>query len=306
MTSLAADSYPAKPVRLLVPYPPGTGTDVVSRVIAQKMSETWGQPVVVENRAGASGMLATEAAAKAAPDGYTLVMSDIGALTINPAVYRTMPYDTLKDLVPIVDAAFVPMFLVVHPSVPARTLVELVALAKNKPGQLNYGTPGVGSAVHLISESLNLVAGIDTVHVPYKGATPALADLAGGQLTFAFASEVSSKPFVDGGRLRVLAIAAEQRSPTMPDVPTFSELGYKGFVGGVWMGILAPAGTPADVVTRVNADVNRALKSPDVVKQLSMQGVQIVGGTPAQFADHIRREIDTWGRVVKTTGVKLE
>lgn len=305
LATASAQTYPGRQIRIIVPYPSGTGTDTVARAIAQKLTETWGQPVVVDNRAGAAGIVGSEAAAQAAPDGYTLLMADVGPLTMNPALYPKLPYDPVKDFAPVVEAAFLPLVLAVHPSVPAHSVKELIALAKRQPGQLNYGSPGSGSAVHLASELFKSATGTEIVHVPYKGAPPAMADLMAGQISVLFTSLLSAQPHAKTGRIRVLGIATVQRSRAMPDVPTLTESGLASVVAGVWFGILTRAGTPEPVITRLNTEINRILRLPDIVQRLADQGGEVIGGTPQQFADHIKRDTAKWAEVVKATGLRL-
>jgi tripartite-type tricarboxylate transporter receptor subunit TctC len=301
-----ADTYPSKPIRLIVPYPPGSGTDIVARLLGQKLTESWGQPIIVDNRPGAGAIIGTEAAAKAPADGYTLLMGDVGPLTINPALYAKLPYDPAKDFAPVSEVAFLPFLLVVHPSVKANSIQELVALAKAKPGELNYASVGNGSAVHLATELFKTEAGVDIVHVPYKGSAPALADLIGGQVSMMFVNVLSALPYVKSGQLRALAIATPRRSSALPDLPTVAEANLPGFVAGAWFGILVPAGTPPEVVDKLSAEIVRILHLPDIVERLAGQGAEAIGDTPEQFAGHIRQETAKWAKVVKASGAHID
>ena len=301
-----ADTYPSKPIRLIVPYPPGSGTDIVARLLGQKLTESWSQQVVVDNRPGAGAIIGAEAAAKAPADGYTLLMGDVGPLTINPALYAKLPYDPAKDFAPVSQVAFLPFLLVVHPSVQADSLENLVALAKAKPGEFNYASVGNGSAVHLATELLKTEAGIDIVHVPYKGSAPALADLVGGRVSMMLVNVLSALPYVKSGQLRALAIATAQRSAALPDLPTVAEADMPGFVAGAWFGILVPAGTPPEIIGKLNAEIVRVLRLPDVIDRLASQGAEAIGDTPEQFAGHIRRETAKWAKVVKDSGAKID
>jgi len=309
MPALAADAlatFPSKPVRLIVPFPPGGSTDILARAIGQKLSEAWGQPLVIDNRPGAGGIIGMETAAKAAPDGYTLVMGHVGTLAANPALYKSLPYDPVKDFAPVTLIAMVPNVLVVGPAVSSKTVAELVALAKSKPGKLDYGSGGNGSAAHLATEYFKLKAGIDIQHVPYKGTAPALQDLLGGQIAFIITGLPPVLPQVKSGKLRILGVASAQRLKQFPDIPTIAESGVPGYEATQWYGILAPAATPKDVVAKLNRDVVNALKDPSVADKLAAEGANPVGDSPGEFAAFIRNEIDLWGKVIRATGAKVE
>jgi tripartite-type tricarboxylate transporter receptor subunit TctC len=303
----AADApFPTKPVRLIVPFTPGGSTDILARAIGQKLSETWKQPVVIDNRPGAGGSIGMELAAKSQPDGYTMVMGHIGTLAANPALYRSLPYDPVKDFAPVTLVAMVPNVLVVGPSVPSRNVAEFVALAKSKPGKLDYGSGGNGSAAHLAMEYFKLKAGVDLQHVPYKGTAPALTDLLGGQIAVILTGLPPVLQHVKAGKLRILGVASKQRLKSFPDIPTIAESGVPDFEAPQWYGLLVPAGTPKDIVVKIQRDAVAALKDPTVNERLAGEGAEPVGNTPEQFAAFIRSEIDLWGKVIRATGMKAE
>jgi tripartite-type tricarboxylate transporter receptor subunit TctC len=297
-------SFPTKPIRLVVPLAPGGGGDIVSRLIAQKISEPLGQPVIVENRPGGSTIIGTEAVARSAPDGYTLVMAT-SSHGINPALHK-LPFDPVKDFTGVAFVATAPMMLTVHPNVPAKTVKELIALAKASPGRLNYGSSGTASIVHLAGELFNMSAGVKTVHIPYKGTGPALNDLLAGQIDMMFASPVPTVPHVKNGRLRAIAMASTQRSPAMPELPTVAEAGLPGFEAATYFIVLGPANIPAASVSKLNSEIVRAAQLPDVKDKLSSQGATIVAGTAQQAIAHIESEIARWAKVVKAAGIKLD
>jgi tripartite-type tricarboxylate transporter receptor subunit TctC len=305
-TEATAQAYPTKPIRLIVPFPPGGTADILARLLGGKMAESLGQPIVVENRAGAAGAIAATAAAKSAADGYTLFMGTTGTQTINPAVNSKLTYDSLKDFAPVSNFAASPFLLVVHPSLPANTVPALVALAKDQPGKLHYASFGAGSSAHMTGEMFRTRAAIDIVHVPYKGAAPALADLIGGHVTMMFTLLPSVLPHVKSGALRAIAIATEQRDPVLPDVPTFVESGLPGFISDSWYGIFAPAGTPKPIISKLNAEIQRVLALPDVKQRLALEGAEAMGNTPEQFEAQIRRDILHWTNVAKDAKVSLE
>jgi tripartite-type tricarboxylate transporter receptor subunit TctC len=300
-----ADNYPAKAIRIVVPFPPGGATDEAARLIATKMGEHWGQPVVVDNRPGAGGNVGSDIVAKSAPDGYTLVMGVTGSHAINISLYSKMPYDPVKDFVAISQVAVVPNVLVVNPSVPAKNLAELVALAKTEPGKLNYASLGNGTAAHLGMEMLKTAAGIDVTHVPYKGSAPAVADLIAGQVQMMVDGLPSSLPHVKAGQLRAIALTSLHRSPSLPDLPTIAET-YPGFYADAWSGLFAPKGTPKPIIDKLATEVQRILRLPDVRQKLAALGAEPVGSTPAEFAAHVNREIVKWAKVVKSSGAKVD
>ncbi|SFQ25402.1 tripartite tricarboxylate transporter substrate binding protein [Variovorax sp. 770b2] len=300
-----ASDFPNKAIRLVVPFPPGGATDAAARLVAVKMSEHWGQPVLVDNRAGAGGNVGSDLVAKSTADGYTLVMGVTGSHAINTSLYSRMPYDPVADFVAISQVAVVPNVLVVHPSVPAKNLAELMALAKKEPGKLNYASLGNGTAAHLGMEMLKSEAGVDITHVPYKGSAPAVSDLLGGQVQMMVDGLPSALPHVKAGKLRAIALTSLRRSPSLPDLPTISET-YPGFYADAWSGLFAPKGTPQPVVDKLSAEVQRILKLPDVREKLAALGAEPVGSTQAEFAAHVKKEIDKWAKVVKTSGAKVD
>jgi tripartite-type tricarboxylate transporter receptor subunit TctC len=300
-----ASDFPNKAIRLVVPFPPGGATDAAARLVAVKMSEHWGQPVLVDNRAGAGGNVGSDLVAKAPADGYTLVMGVTGSHAINTSLYSKMPYDPVADFVAISQVAVVPNVLVVHPSVPAKNLAELVALAKKEPGKLNYASLGNGTAAHLGMEMLKSEAGVDITHVPYKGSAPAVSDLLAGQVQMMVDGLPSALPHIKAGKLRAIALTSLRRAPSLPDLPTISE-SYPGFYADAWSGLFAPKGTPQPVVEKLSAEVQRILKLPDVREKLAALGAEPVGSTQAEFTAHVKREIDKWAKVVKTSGAKVD
>jgi len=305
-SAACAQPYPVKPVRLVVTYTAGGPADIAARALAQKLAEMWGQQVVVDNRAGAGGIIGTELVAKAAPDGYTLLHGTAAGLIINPLLVKKLPYDTFRDFAPVSMVVIVPQLLVTHPALPATTLKELIALAKARPGALNYASVGIGSPNHLGMELLKSMAGIDMVHVPYKGATPAMADLIAGQVQLAFNGMASVLPQIASGKLKAIAIGSARRSPAAPDVPTVAEAGLPGFEYVAWNGNFAPAGTPAALVNRLSTDIRKALAAPDVVQRLASLGSEPGGNTPAEFAAYVKADQARWARVVQTVGLKAE
>ena len=301
----AAQDYPARPLRMILGFAPGGSTDLVARVLAQKMAATWNQQVVVDNRPGANGMIGADLVAKATPDGHTLLLSSIGPMAINASLYK-MPYDIVKDFAPVTYTGNVTNLLVVHPSVAATNVKELIALAKAQPGKLTFGSSGTGGAPHMAVELFKMLAKVDVVHVPYKGGGPAMADLVGGQISGSFASMPSSIPFVRNGKLRALAVTAPKRSPAAPEVPTVSEAGIPGFSVLDWQGMFTTAKTPAPVVNKLNAEIKRALALPDVIEKLATTGVEIQTTSPEEWGHFVQSEIEKWAKVVKTAGIKLE
>src|SRR6266850_752864 len=289
-----AQDYPSRPIRLVVPYPPGSGTDIVGRLLAQRMGEELRQQIYVENRPGAGATTGTASVAKAEPDGYTILMADLGPLAIAPSFYRQLAYEPVKELAPISEVAALPFLLVVHPGVPARSVPELIALAKSKPGQLDYASVGNGTAVHLATELFKQKAGIDVLHVPYKGSAPALTDVVAGRIAMMFVNVLSARSFVESGQLRALAIGTRQRSAAMPDVPTVSESGMPDFEAVVWFGLLAPAATPRPIIAKLNAVIVGILGSPDFKRKLAEQAAESVPSSPEEFSALIKAEIDKW------------
>jgi tripartite-type tricarboxylate transporter receptor subunit TctC len=303
--ALAAD-YPTKPIKIVVPYAPGGGADSVARIVAKKVSETVGQAIVIENKGGAGAILGTDQVAKAEPDGYTLLLGQSGPISINPAVYKNLPYDPVKDFAPITMTTAYPYILVVNSELPARTLQELVALARSKPDSMNYGSTGVGAANHLVAELFSSKTGVKMTHVPYRGTALAVGDLLAGQLTMVFADPISALPHIKSGKLRALAVTSLERSPVAPEVPTVVESGYPGFEALAWHGILAPAKTPPAVIKRLNEEIVKALKDPATRELLVNQAMQTVGSTPEEFAAFIQKDIAIWKGVAATAKVTVE
>lgn len=302
----AAADYPSKPIRLVVPFAPGGTTDFLARTIGQKLGTNLGVSVVVENRPGAGGNIGSDNVAKSEPDGYSLLLGTVGTHSINPSLYRKMPYDHVKDFAPITRVAVVPNLLVAHPGVPAKSVKELIALAKSKPGNLSFASSGNGSSVHLSGELFKSMAGVDLLHVPYKGSGPAITDLVGGQVNLMFDNMPSVMPHVKAGRLQPIAVTTAKRSPALPNVPTIAEAGVPGYESTAWFGLWAPAGTPPAVLSKLHAEVAKVLKSPDVVERLSSQGAEPVIDTPEQFAAYIKAETAKWAKVVKESGAQVD
>lgn len=300
---VAAQNYPAKPVRVVVPFPPGGPTDIVTRLMAPKMAEALGQQVVVENRGGAGGAIGTEMVAKAAPDGYTLVMGTIGGLAVAKSLNPKLGYDTLRDLAPITQSVTVTSVLVVHPSVPAKNVRELLALAKK--GKLNYGSSGNGTITHLAGELLKLMAKVDITHVAYKGGAPALVALVSGEVDMSYENSLIITPHIKSGKVRGLAVTSAKRSALLPELPTIGET-LKGYSASGWYGLLAPAGTPRPVITRLHAEAVKALRAPDVVEKLSGQGAEPVASSPEEFTAFIRSETEKWANLVKTANMRTD
>ena len=301
----AQADYPARPVRVIVPSPPGGGTDILARVLAQHFSKALGQPFVVENKPGAGNMIGIESVARSPGDGYTLLVTG-STLALNSVLYKKVPYDPVRDFAPITLAATAPNVLVVNPALPAKSLAEFVALAKAKPGALSYGTPGIGTSPHLSMELLKSMAGIDLQHVPYRGTAAAVTDVIGGQIAATFANALTAKPHVDSGRVRALAVSGPSRVEAFPTVPTVAEAGVPGYEAMQWYGMVAPAGTPPQIIARLHAEAAKALQSSEMKEKLALDGAQPVGSTPAEFAALIRRELDKWTRVVRAAGIELQ
>jgi len=301
---VAAQQYPNRPVRFVVPFSPGGSTDTLARTVSLKLSDVIGQQVVVDNRPGANGNIGMEIVARAAPNGYTIVLGYIANLAIDPSLYEKLPYDPVKDYAPITQLASSPNVLVAHPSLPARNLKELIALAKAKSGQINFASAGVGSVGHLTGELLNNLAGIKMVHVPYKGSGQAVTDLLGGHVQLMFSGFSSTLPHIKSGKLRPLVVTGAQRSAALPDVPTIAESGFPKFEATAWYGVLAPAKTPKPIVARLHDEIVKVLHLPEVKERLGSLGFEIVGSTPEQFAVYIKSEIGKWAKVVKASGAK--
>ena len=301
-----AQTFPNKPIRIIVPFPPGGGNDVIARVVAQKLNERLGQQVVIDNRAGANGIVGLQALMQSPPDGYTLAVAAAGPMAVNPSLYDKLPYDPLKDFSPITNMVNFPLLLVTHPSVAAKTTLELINLAKAKPKQLFFASPGSGNSGHLAGELFNSMANVQTVHVPYKGQGPALTDLLGGQVQMLYSSIPSVINQVKTGQLKAIAVGSAKRVPSLADIPTISESGLPGYEAYSWVGIVAPAKTPKDIVTRLNREIVDILKLPDVAEKLNQQGAIPVGDTPEQFASYIKDEMVKWGAVVRSANIKAD
>jgi tripartite-type tricarboxylate transporter receptor subunit TctC len=302
----SAQAYPAKPIRYIVPFPPGGATDTLARAIAQKLTESMGQSVVIDNRPGAGGNIGIEAAVRSPADGYTIVTVATATVAINPTLYRNLSFDAGKDLAPVAFIAYVPNILVVNPSVPASNLGELIAYLKANPGKVNYASPGSGNSSHLAGEMFRQRAGVEITHVPYKGDAPAFTDLVGGQVQMMFAIMVTAVPHVKSGRLKPIALAGLQRAPSLPEVPTLSESGLPGFDAGAWFGVMAPANTPKDIVGRLNAEINKALQSQEVRDRLTPLGAAPTTMTPDQFSALIAKEREKWGKLVRDSGAQVD
>ena len=303
-SSAAAQTWPAKAVRIVVGYPPGGPTDLLARIVAQKLTESWGQQVLVDNRPGASGMIGAEVTVRAAPDGYTLLMVPV-TYAVTPSLFPKMAYDAVKDLAPVAQVAAAPFILVVHPTLPVKTVKDLIALARSRPGQINYASASAGGMPHLAGELFNTMTGVKMVHIPYKGAAPATTDLLAGQVSLMFNNMLSAMPQVKSGRLRAIAVTSIKRSAAAPELPTIAET-VPGYEASGWYAALAPAATPRELIARLNNDMNRVMKMPDVTQRLASDGVEAVGTTPDQFGIYLRSEITKWGKVVKASGAKAD
>jgi tripartite-type tricarboxylate transporter receptor subunit TctC len=298
-----AQSFPTKQVRLVVPFAAGGSTDIVARTVGQKLNEMWGQPVIVDNRAGASTMIGTDIVAKAPPDGHTLLITP-APFTIVPSLAKKLPYDPHKDFAPITLINTTPLVVVVHPGVPVKSVKELIALAKSKPGALNFGSSGSGGSNHLAGELFNAMAGVKMVHVPYKGNAPALADLVGGHVDLVFNGLTSALPLIKSGRLRAVGVTSLKRASALPEIPTLDEQGLKGFQAVAWNGVTAPAGTPKNVIDKINADVVKVLSSPELLAKLKSEGSDPVGASVAEYTAFLRDEIAKWAKVIKAANIK--
>ena len=299
-------AYPTRPIRCVVPYPPGGPTDIIGRAIAQKLTESLGQPVIIDNRGGAAGTIGSEQVARSPADGYTLLWGTPGTHGIAPSIYPKLGYDPVKDFAPVTLIALGTNLMAIHPSVPARSVQEFLALAKSRPGKLNFGSAGNGATSHMAGEMLKVMAGIDMLHVPFKGAAPAIVALMGGEVDMAILDAPALLPQIRAGKLRVLAVASERRSRVLPQVPTLAESGLPGYHASSWHALFAPAGTSRDIVTRLHSEITRIVKLPEITERLSAQGVEPVANTPEQLADFIKAEITRWARVVKASRAKID
>ena len=300
-----AQAFPSKPLRLVVPFPPGAGTDMFARVLAHKLSESLGQPVVVDNRPGGGATIGTDIVAKSPPDGYTLLLSTTSH-AINPSVYSKLPYDTLRDFATVTQVATVPIVLVVHPSLPVTTAQELVAFARSRPGELNVGSSSSGTVFHLAAELFKSTAGIDMVHVPFKGGSPALAALLANQVNVLFETSLTVGPQAKAGKLRPLAVGGLKRSSAMPELPTLAESGFPGFSAENWYGVYVPAGTPREIVKRLNRDIVNALSQPDVRERFASQGAELIGNTPEQHEEFLKAEMAKWARIARLADARAD
>jgi tripartite-type tricarboxylate transporter receptor subunit TctC len=301
-----AQSYPNKPIRLVCPFPPGGAVDIASRATAHTLSQVLGQPVTVDNRPGAGGNIGAEITAKSAPDGYTLLMTTSGIMGINPALYSKIPFDSVKDFAPVSMLVSLNNVLVVNPSLPYKSVQEVIAAAKAQPGKLTYASSGNGTSIHLSGELFKSMAGVDMLHIPYKGSAPAVTDLLAGQVNMMFDNIPSSLPHIKAGKLRALAVTGSKRSHLLPDLPTIAEAGVPGYDSYVWFGIVAPAGTPPEIIARLNAALVKTAATAEFRDRLSSQGYDVLSSTPEQMAASIRGEIDKWGKIVKASGAKVD
>jgi len=305
-TSIAAQGYPIKPIRFVVPYAPGGNTDILARLLGQKLSEAWGQQVIIDNRPGAAGTVGAELVARAPADGYTLIMGSFGNIIVANSLYKNLKYDPFRDFASIALVSLPPGILVENPAVPAQNVRELIAYAKSNPGRLNYGSPGSGAWNHLFFELFNASAGIAIVHVPYKGIAPAVVDLLGGQVQLAISAFPTALPHIRSGKLRALAVTSAKRSGLMTDVPTVAESGLAGYEAAGWFGVLAPAGTPPAVVAKLNAEINRILELPEVKASLASDGAEPAGGTPAQMTESARAASAKWSKLIRELNLRTE
>ena len=301
-----AQGYPAKPVRVIIPFTAGSAVDTVARVIGQRLSDAWKQQVVNDNRVGAAGIIGTEIAAKSLADGYTLYLGNDAILAVNPAMYRKLPYDSLRDFAAITHVANIPLVLIAHPSFPVKTVKELIALARARPGEINYASGGAGSAQHIPMEMLKAMTGINIVHVPYKGIGPGFADVLGGQVPIMFAGMSNIVPHLKPGRVRAIAVGSAKRSPAQPDIPTVAESGVPGFEYAAWTGYFAPAGAPKDVVAKLHGDITQALSTAEVRERLSNLGFELVGSTPEALGDKLKIDITRLGKLIRDAGIRAE
>ncbi len=306
VNNVAAQSFPDRPVRLVVPYPPGGTVDILARALSEGLTPLLKQPVIVDNRPGAGGTLAATYVAKSPGDGYTLFVSDVGPLAIARSGYRNLPYDTLKDFAPVTIATVSSLDLAIHPSVGVKTVKEFIALAKSRRGQINFASSGVGSVMHLAGELFNIMAGVELVHVPYKGGAGAVTALIGGEVAVSFSALPTTLPFANAGKVKIVAITMDKRSQLAPELATISEAGVPGYNVAVWQGVVAPASTPAAIIAQLNVAIVEALKKPDINSRLTRQGFDVVWSTPEEFAKYIRAETDKWEKVVKSANIVME
>ncbi len=300
----SAQNYPTKTIRIIVPYPAGGTSDILARLLSAKLNDVFGQTLIVDNRPGANGNIGADLVAKSAPDGYTLLLADLGALTISPSIYK-LPFDVVKDFAPVTMVTYSPHLLAVHPAVPVKTVKELVALAKSKPGLLNFAVSGIGGAPHLAGVAFEAQTGVKWTYIPYKGGSDAIIGLASGQADAIFNGMLATYPHVKSGKLKLIAVSSSKRVASIPDVPTVAEAGLKDFETGSWQGVVAAAGTPKDIVGRLNGEISRVLGTPDMKENLAKQGAEVYTMTPEQLGNWLRTEIDKWAKVVKAANLKL-
>jgi len=300
----SAQNYPTKTVRIIVPYPAGGTSDILARLLSAKLNDVFGQTLIVDNRPGANGNIGADLVAKSAPDGYTLLLADLGALTISPSIYK-LPFDVVKDFAPVTMVTYSPHLLAVHPAVPVKTVKELVALAKSKPGLLNFAVSGIGGAPHLAGVAFEAQTGVKWTYIPYKGGSDAIIGLASGQADAIFNGMLATYPHVKSGKLKLIAVSSSKRVASIPDVPTVAEAGLKDFETGSWQGVVAAAGTPKDIVGRLNGEISRVLGTPDMKENLAKQGAEVYTMTPEQLGNWLKTEIDKWAKVVKAANLKL-
>jgi tripartite-type tricarboxylate transporter receptor subunit TctC len=298
--------YPAKTIRMIVPSAPGSGPDIMARTIGQKLNEAWGQPVVVEARPGAGGIIGSEAVAKAAPDGYTLIMGNAGSHSVNPGLYRKLPYDPLKDFSPIALVSSAPNILIVHPSLPVKSVKDLIALAKARPGELTFGSGGNGSTAHRSGVLFRTLAGIRIVHVPFKGAPAAVLGVITGEISMAILNLPPALPHVKNGRLKALGVSTSKRSAAVPDLPTIAESGLPGYSATAWYGVLAPAGTPREIIMKINAEIVKGLRTDEMKKRIASDGGEVIGSTPEEFTAVMKTDIAKWAKVVQASGAQVD
>lgn len=304
-TTATGQIFPSKPVRFIIPFPPGAGPDIVARTLSQRLSERWGQQIIVDNRPGGGGNIAVELGAKSVPDGHTLLLAS-NHVTINPSLFKKVPYDPVRDLAPVTLAAVTPNILVTHPSLPAKSVKDLIALAKSRPGQLNFSSGGNGSVGHLAAEMFKTAAKADMIHIPYKGPTAAITALLNGEASVGFLLAAAALPHVTAGKLRALAVTGKNRTPAAPGLPTVSEAGIPGYEIVAWQGVFAPMGTPSDITRKINSDMVHVLNVPEIKSALIAQGLETIAGTPKEFSDYIRNDLNKWANVVREANVRVD